>query len=144
AYDKDLQEDKEALFECIDTARACAEVCALVVRSASFREERCRAAAAEGYLNATDLADLLVRAGVPFRDAHERAGGAVRRAIELGVELEALPAAERQRLLPELARQDLAGELSVEAVLARRSALGGTAPDRVLAEARRWMRDLGG
>jgi argininosuccinate lyase len=83
-----------------------------------------------------------VKAGVPFRDAHERAGRAVRAAIELGVELEKLPANARKELLPELARIDLAKELSVEAVLARRSALGGTAPRRVLAEARAWKKRL--
>jgi argininosuccinate lyase len=142
AYDKDLQEDKEAIFECVDTARACAEVAAIAVRTAKFREERCRAAAAEGYLNATDLADLLVAAGVPFRDAHERAGRAVRAAIEIGVELEALSANERKKLLPELADVDLARELSVDAVLARRDSLGGTAPKRVLEEARAWKKKL--
>ncbi|HEV8113731.1 MAG TPA: argininosuccinate lyase [Planctomycetota bacterium] len=142
AYDKDLQEDKEALFECVDTTRACLDVAAIVVRTARFREERCRAAAAQGYLNATDLADLLVKAGVPFRDAHERAGRAVRAAIEFGVEIEALPAGARKELLPELARVDLSKELSVDAVLARRSAIGGTAPKRVLAEARAWKKKL--
>jgi len=136
AYDKDLQEDKEAIFECVDTARICVDVAAIAVRTAKFHAERCREAAAEGYLNATDLADLLVAAGVPFRDAHERAGKAVRAAIELGVELEALPANERKTLLPELATLDLARELSVEEVLARRNAIGGTSPKRVLEEIR--------
>jgi argininosuccinate lyase len=83
-----------------------------------------------------------VKAGVPFRDAHERAGKAVRSAIELRVELEALPAGARKELLPELAAVDLRKELSVEAVLARRSSIGGTAPERVLAEARRWKKEL--
>jgi argininosuccinate lyase len=142
AYDKDLQEDKEAIFECVDTARTCVEVTAIAVRTARFREDRCRAAAAEGYLNATDLADLLVGAGIPFRDAHERAGKAVRAAIELGVELESLPPIERKKLLPELGSVDLARELSVDAVLARRSAIGGTAPNRVLEEARAWKKKL--
>jgi argininosuccinate lyase/amino-acid N-acetyltransferase len=142
AYDKDLQEDKEAIFECIDTARACADVAAIAVRTAKFREERCREAAAEGYLNATDLADLLVAAGVPFRVAHERAGKAVRAAIELGVELEELPANDRKQLLPELATIDLSRELSVDAVLSRRSAIGGTAPNRVLEEASAWKKKL--
>ncbi len=142
AYDKDLQEDKEAIFECVDTARACLDVAAIAVRTAHFHEERCREAASTGYLNATDLADLLVKAGVPFRDAHERAGRSVRAAIGLGVELEDLSASARKELLPELAKIDLAKELSVEAVLARRSALGGTAPKRVLAEARAWKKKL--
>ncbi|MFN0008343.1 MAG: argininosuccinate lyase [Planctomycetota bacterium] len=143
AYDKDLQEDKEALFECLDTARVCVEVVAIAVRTAKFRSDRCRQSAAEGYLNATDLADLLVARGVPFRDAHERAGRVVRAAIELGVEIEKLPAKERGALLPELQGVDLARELSVEAVLDRRKVIGGTAPERVLAEAKEWKKKLG-
>ena len=142
AYDKDLQEDKEAVFECVDTARACLDVTAIAVKTARFCEVRCREAASTGHLNATDLADLLVKSGVPFRDAHERTGKAVRSAIELGVELEALPAGARKELLPELAAIDLRKELSVEAVLSRRNAIGGTAPERVLAEARAWKKEL--
>jgi len=76
AYDKDLQEDKEALFGAVDSTRACLSMCALVVKNAHFRAERCRAEASRGYLDATDLADLLVKAGVPFRKAHERVGAA--------------------------------------------------------------------
>jgi argininosuccinate lyase len=142
AYDKDLQEDKEAIFECVDTTRACLEVAAIAVRTARFRKKRCRKAASRGHLNATDVADLLVKTGVPFRDAHERAGRAVRAAIEAEVEIEKLPPRARKELLPELAGVDLAKELSVEAVLARRSAIGGTAPRRVLAEARAWVKGL--
>jgi argininosuccinate lyase len=142
AYDKDLQEDKEALFECLDTTRACLAVTAIAVRTATFRPERCREAASKGYLNATDLADLLVQQGLPFRDAHERAGRAVRAAIELGVEIEHLPAKERDALLPELDEVDLERELSVEVVLMKRKAIGGTWPDRVLAEAKRWKQEL--
>jgi argininosuccinate lyase len=111
------------------------------VRTASFDAERCRREAARGYQNATDVADLLVRAGVPFRDAHERTGKAVRRAVELGVELDELPGDERARLLPEL-EGDLRALLSVDAVLARRDVVGGTAPARVRAEIARWSKEL--
>ncbi|MEM7203091.1 MAG: argininosuccinate lyase [Planctomycetota bacterium] len=141
AYNKDLQEDKEALFDALDTAAACVAVTTTVVRSARFDAARCRAAAAEGYLNATDLADLLVAAGVPFRDAHERVGVAVRRALALGIELEALPDADRRELLPELG-DNLARALAPDQVLARRTALGGTAPARVRAEAKAWHKRL--
>ncbi|MEZ5964979.1 MAG: argininosuccinate lyase [Planctomycetota bacterium] len=137
AYDKDLQEDKEALFAAVDQTGACLAMAALVARNASYDRERCAAAAAAGYMNATDLADLLVRAGVPFRDAHERAGRVVRAALERQVEIEGLPAAVVRELLPEL-DVDLAHELSVASVLARRSTLGGTAPERVRAEVARW------
>lgn len=143
AYDRDLQEDKRSLFTALDHTLACLEVTALCVRGARFDRDRCRHAAARGYLNATDVADLLVRAGVPFRDAHERAGQAVRCALELGCEIEQLPLEERQALLPELAA-DLSELLSVDAVLARRDVLGGTAPRRVAAEVARWRACLAG
>lgn len=138
AYDKDLQEDKEALFDTVDTTRACLAMAAVVAKNARFRVERCRAEAARGYLNATDLADLLVKAGVPFRKAHERAGAAVKNALELGVELESLPVLVRGELLPELSKIDLARELSVEAVLSRRNVIGGTAPSSVSNEIQLW------
>jgi len=137
AYDKDLQEDKEALFDALDTTSACVRVATACVRSARYDEARCRAAVQGGFLDATDLADLLVRAGVTFRDAHHRVGDAVRIAESLGVELAALPEAKRKELFPELP-SDLGSELSVEAMLARRSATGGTAPTRVRAEAAHW------
>jgi len=137
AYDKDLQEDKEALFAAVDQTAACLKMAALVVRNARYDHDRCARAAGSGHMNATDLADALVRAGVPFRDAHERAGRVVRAALERGVEIEALPPNVVRELLPEL-RVDLARELSVESVLARRRALGGTAPERVRAEVQRW------
>lgn len=137
AYDRDLQEDKVSLFHALDQTRACLDVMELAVRGAQYDRERCAAAAARGYQNATDLADLLVLAGVPFRTAHERSGQAVRRALELGVELEQLPAEERAALCPEL-DGDWAVLLSVEAVLDRRSATGGTAPVRVREQVDRW------
>ena len=140
AYDRDLQEDKRSLFAALDDTIACLEVMALCVRGATYDVERCEAAAERGHLNATDLADLLVRAGVPFRTAHERAGSAVRRALDHGCEVEHLPAADRAELLPELG-DDLPALLSVRAVLDRRDVTGGTAPARVAAEVARW-RDL--
>ena len=142
AYDKDLQEDKEATFGAIDTTLACLRVATTAVRGAKFDLARCRAESTRGYANATDLADLLVKLGVPFRDAHERTGRVVRRAIELGVELEDLPAADRAKLLPELSG-DLRKQLAVDAVLARRDVEGGTAPRRVRAAAKRWQKELG-
>jgi argininosuccinate lyase len=141
AYDKDLQEDKAALFDALDTAEACLCVAATTVAGARFDAARCRAAASSGHQNATDLADLLVAAGVPFRDAHARVGRAVRAALARGVELEDLGPAERAALLPEL-RGDLKRQLAPDAVVARRRELGGTAPARVRAAARAWQRRL--
>jgi argininosuccinate lyase len=145
AYDKDLQEDKEALFDAVDTTTGSLEIAAIVVRNARFRADRCRAEAARGYLNATDLADLLVEHGVSFRDAHERAGAAVRAAIDRGVELEELSDADRAKLLPELAklsRAEFTRALSVDASLARRNTLGGTSPTRVQAEVEAWKKTI--
>ncbi len=141
AYNKDMQEDKEALFDGLDTTQACLRVAAVAVQNAQYNEERCRQQSSQGYLNATDLADLLVAAKVPFRDAHDRSGQVVRRALQLGVEIEDLPKAERKKLLPELP-DNLHGLLSVDKVLARRQALGGTAPKRVRAEVRAWQKRL--
>jgi argininosuccinate lyase/amino-acid N-acetyltransferase len=134
AYDKDLQEDKEGLFDALDTVTDSFRILTVTALNARFNVEHCRAEASKGYMNATDLADLLVGLGVPFRDAHERTGLAVRRALELGVELEELPAEELEAMFPEI-ETDLRRELKVEAVLARRSVEGGTAPSRVLAAA---------
>ena len=137
AYDKDLQEDKEALFDGLDTFGSCLRIAVTAVNHATFRTDRCRSESSRGYLNATDLADLLVANGVPFRDAHERAGSAVRAALELGVELEAMPMELLTATCGEL-DVDLVSELAVDRVLSRRSALGGTAPSRVAAEVTRW------
>lgn len=143
AYDKDLQEDKELCFDALDTVQECLQVAKILVTNIAFDGTRCRAEANRGYANATDLADLLVRAGIAFRDAHERAGIVVRAAIEQGVELDDLAQADRARLLPELTHLDDAAwkrELGVDAVLARRRVTGGTAPERVRAEVQRWTR----
>lgn len=142
AYDKDLQEDKEALFDALDTTDACLRVATLCVRNARYRREVCTAACESGYLDATDLADLLVGAGLAFRDAHERVGAAVREAIERGCELRELPLERQRQLFPELAGSDLTEQLAVQAVLARRGALGGTAPARVRAEVQAWKQRL--
>jgi argininosuccinate lyase len=143
AYDKDMQEDKEALFDVVDTTLASLAVARIVVRNARFRADRCRDEASKGYSNATDLADLLVKAGVSFRDAHEKTGMAVRAAIEMGCELEDLPPAKLKQLLPELAGGvDLKTELSVDACLARRNVVGGTAPTQVAAEIKDWKQEI--
>ena len=141
AYDKDLQEDKELLFDVLDTTESCLEIATILVQNAQFDAERCRSEANQAYANSTDLADLLVRSGIAFRDAHERAGAVVRAAIESGVELEDLSEVTRKQLVPELAHLDTQAwrrELGVDAGLARRNALGGTAPERVKAEIALW------
>ena len=91
AYNKDMQEDKEAIFDAFDTTRACLEVSALVLRNIELNEARMREAASKGMMNATELADYLVRKGIAFREAHEIVGRIVVKAIEKGVELGELP-----------------------------------------------------
>jgi argininosuccinate lyase len=142
AYDRDLQEDKQALILGVTELAGRVEIATILVRGVRYVPERCRAAAQKGGMNATDLADLLVRRGVPFRVAHERAGAAVRAALERGCELEELPADAVAQILPELRGVDLRAELCVDAVLGRRDVVGGTAPERVRAEAARWREEL--
>ena len=143
AYNKDMQEDKEALFDALDTTTACLRVAATAVQTVQFDVERCRAQSSRGYLNATELAELLVAKDVPFRVAHERAGQTVQRALEQNVEIEDLPAADLEVLVPELGT-DLHDALSVTAVLDRRDAIGGTAPARVREEVAAWQQRLRG
>lgn len=136
-YNRDLQHDKEALLPALEATNQCLLVAATAVGNAVFDVARCAAEAGKGYLNATDLADLLVGKGVPFRDAHALAGAAVNRAVAKGVELHELGSEDQRELLPEL-DEELAESLSVPAVLARRDVIGGTAPARVRAEVERW------
>jgi argininosuccinate lyase len=141
AYNKDMQEDKEAVFDAFDTTAISIEVSTIVLRNLSLNRERMRAAAAKGMLNATELADYLVRKGVPFREAHEIVGRAVLRAIESGVELGDLPL-DDLRALSDKIDSDVSKCLALEQTLATKAQLGGTAPQRVaeaLASARKLL-----
>ena len=140
AYNKDMQEDKEAVFDAFDTTYACLEVAALVVRNVELNEERMRAAASQGMMNATELADYLVRKGVAFREAHEIVGRIVVKAIESGVELGKLSLDELRSFSSEI-ESDVFDVLTLEKTLATKSVAGGTAPQRV-AEALRAARAL--
>jgi len=141
AYNKDNQEDKEPLFDTadtvLDTLRAFAEMLpGIEVDAAAMRR-----AAEEGFATATDLADDLVRRGLPFRDAHEAVARAVRLAQERGCELAALPLAELQRLAPQV-QPDVATALTVDGSVAARNHLGGTAPVQVSRQAADWQARL--
>jgi len=147
AYNKDLQEDKEPLFDTLDTTVACLTVLTSCVGGARYDAEAARAACRAGHLDATDLADLLVERGVTFRDAHERVGQCVRAALEAGAVLSELPEERLAALLPELAGDGpvqslLEAELSLERILERRASEGGTAPSRVAAAAEAWLQRL--
>lgn len=151
AYDSDLQEDKEALFDALDTLRGSARASALVASGLEFDRERLRSALDEGHVTATDLVEHLVLRGTAFRTAHEQVGRAVREAEQRGVPLHALPAEVLGSLLPDLDGEP-AGVLDPEAAVRARDVPGGPAPDRVrsrLAEAReaaadheRWVESL--
>ncbi|HKC65019.1 MAG TPA: argininosuccinate lyase [Pyrinomonadaceae bacterium] len=130
AYNKDMQEDKEALFDTVDTVTASLEVTATVLRNVRVREDVALDAAMRGYMNATELADYLVRKGLPFRQAHDTVGRMVLHAIERGVELQELELEEMQTLSP-LVEDDVYEALSLEQTLATKSQTGGTAPERV-------------
>ncbi|MCA9288691.1 MAG: argininosuccinate lyase, partial [Phycisphaerales bacterium] len=130
AYNKDLQEDKEALFDAMEQASMCLRVAAVVVEGLEVDREACRAAAAGGYSNATELADYLVGKGVAFREAHDITGRVVREAIRLGVDLERMPL-EAMRAVDGRIGEDVFGVLTIEACLARRDVAGGTAVARV-------------
>jgi argininosuccinate lyase len=144
AYNKDMQEDKEAIFDTVDTVTASLEVTATVLRNMRVREEATRQAATRGYMNATELADYLARKGMPFREAHDAVGRIVLRAIELGAELDHL-SLEEMRAVSSLIEEDVYEALSLERTLASKSQPGGTAPERVaeaLAQARLTLKDV--
>jgi len=126
SYNRDLQEDKEPLFEAVDTVKASLEVLAALLKRVTFNRERLRQAAEEGFLNATDVADYLARKGMPFREAHEVVGRLVRFCLGEGKRLEDLSLEEFRRFSP-LFDQDIHRFLSLEACLDRRGGIGGTA-----------------
>jgi argininosuccinate lyase len=130
AYNKDMQEDKEAVFDTVDTLGGSLAVTATVLRNLRVNESRALEAATHGYLNATELADYLTRKGIPFREAHETVGRIVVRAIERGVELNDLSLEELQQIAPQ-AGADAFEALSLEQTLATKSQSGGTARDQV-------------
>jgi argininosuccinate lyase len=130
AYNKDMQEDKEAVFDAFDTTSACLEVSTLVLRNIELNEERMRTAASRGMMNATELADYLVRKGMPFREAHETVGKIVVVAIDKGVELGELTLEELRSFSNEI-EADVFDSLSLEQTVASKSLQGGTAPQRV-------------
>ncbi len=130
AYNSDLQEDKEMLFDALDTAAGCLEAARVLAAGVEYRPDRMRAALASGYLTATDLADYLVRRGVPFRTAHEQAGRAVREAEARGCELWELPLDVLRAACPGV-EPDVYEVLRPEHAVRARRSWGGPAPERV-------------
>lgn len=130
AYNKDMQEDKEAVFDALDTTSICLKVSAVVLNDLSVNEVRTREAAVHGYLNATELADYLVKKGVPFRTAHDTAGRIVLAAIERGRELNEMPLEELRKLSGDI-EADVFTSLALEQTLSSKAQTGGTSPARV-------------
>lgn len=131
-YNRDNQEDKETFFDALDQVRASVEIMDRMLPGLQTRPAVMRAQAERGYATATDLADYLVRKGLPFRDAHAVVGKAVRLAQDRNIGLEAMPLPDLQALSP-LITEEVYQVLTLEGSLAARNHLGGTAPDQVRA-----------
>jgi argininosuccinate lyase len=136
AYNKDNQEDKEPVFDTLDTVLGSLRVFAGMIPSMKVRRDHLLRAAVMGHATATDLADYLVRQGVPFRDAHEVVGKAVRLAIDTDRDLSQIDLDEYKKLSPAIGK-DVYGVLTVEGSLKARNHLGGTAPSQVKAAIKR-------
>lgn len=130
AYNKDMQEDKEGIFDALDTWHDCLDMAALVLEDIKVNKERTRNSALKGYSNATELADYLVAKGVPFRDSHHIVGETVVYAIRQGKALEDLTIDEFRRF-SDVVSDDVYEILSLQSCLAKRCARGGVSPLRV-------------
>ncbi|WP_387692679.1 argininosuccinate lyase [Photorhabdus sp. RM71S] len=131
AYNKDMQEDKEGLFDALDTWLDCLHMSALVLDGIQVRRSRCAEAAKQGYANATELADYLVAKGVPFREAHHIVGEIVIMALAQGQALEALSLAELQKFSSAIT-EDVYDILSLQSCLDKRLAKGGVSQKQVM------------
>ena len=133
AYNKDMQEDKEAVFDAFDTAKLCLAVFAPMISTMKVNADRMLDAARGGFINATDLADYLTKKGVPFRTAYKLTGGIVADCVKSGRTLEELTLAEYKAYSP-LFTEELYEEISLERCVARRVSAGGAAPANMEAQ----------
>lgn len=130
AYNKDMQEDKECIFDSIATVKQCLKVFAPMIETMHVIKENMYAAAQGGFINATDLADYLTKKGLPFRSAYKLVGQIVAYCIENGLVLETMPL-EKYKEFSELFESDLFNEISLETCVSKRISAGGTGPDSV-------------
>ena len=130
AYNKDMQEDKEAVFDAIDTVKACLEVLTPMMATMTVLPDNMMAAARKGFLNATDCADYLTKKGLPFRDAYRAVGELVAICIETGHVLDDLPLDQYQAVCP-LFEADVYQAIDLKTCVGERKSLGGPAPDEV-------------
>ncbi|MBE6589771.1 MAG: argininosuccinate lyase, partial [Ruminococcaceae bacterium] len=133
AYNKDMQEDKESIFDAVDTVKKCLRVFAPMVRTMKVKKENMYVAAQKGFLNATDLADYLTKKGMPFRTAYKLVGRLVADCIAAGKTLEELTLAE-YHAASELFEEDVYTEISLETCVAKRISAGSTGPASVEAQ----------
>ena len=141
AYNKDNQEDKEPLFDTADTLIDTLRIYADMMRGVTVKPDNMRAAVMQGFATATDLADYLVKKGMPFRDSHEVVAQTVRHADQAGVDLSELPLEVLQGF-SNLISDDVYGVLTPEGSLNARNHLGGTAPEQVRFQVKRWRQLL--
>ncbi len=139
AYNKDMQEDKENLFDAVDTLIMCLDVFAPMIESMSVIKENMKTAAQKGFINATDLADYLVKKGLPFRSAYKICGQIVGDCIVKGKVLETLSIKE-YKAYSELFEEDLYSEISLETCVNKRISEGGTSPQSVKAQIK-WVKE---
>ena len=133
AYNKDMQEDKEAIFDAVDTVKLCLKTFIPMLDTMTVLKDNMRNAAARGFINATDCADYLVKKGMPFRDAYKITGTLVHTCIELGCTLETLPMEEYKKLT-ETFDNDVYDAISLDTCVMQRKAAGGPAPESVKAQ----------
>lgn len=141
AYNKDLQEDKEPLFDSVETTLNCLELFAGLLKGVRFRKDRMLKATEEGFLIATDLADYLVQKGVPFREAHHIVGRIVRLCQEQQASIESLPLSTLREFSDKI-QDDVSGWLSNASAINRRTSYGGTATQQVQKQLKRAERIL--
>jgi Argininosuccinate lyase len=130
AYNKDMQEDKEAIFDTVDNVKICLQAAAMVLNNLYLNEKTTSLAATKGYLNATELADYLVKKGVAFREAHDTVGQAVLFGLEQSKELHELGLNELRQFSDRI-DLDVFDALSLDQTLASKNQTGGTSPKRV-------------
>ncbi len=132
AYNKDMQEDKEPLFDAVETIKMCLVILPEMLGTITINKDKMRQACCEGFLNATDVADYLVQKGIPFRDTHEASGKAVRYCIENHLTLDTMPIEAYQKI-NSLFCDDLYEAIKIENSLNARKSMGGTATEAVCA-----------
>ena len=134
AYNKDMQEDKEAVFDAVDTGKMCIDIFTRMLSTCRFKKETMYKAASKGFTNATDFADYLVKKGTPFRTAHEITGRLVLECLNRGIGIEDLSLEELQELGGDLIEADVYDAISLKTCVEGRRLTGGPAPDTVKAD----------